>query len=117
MASPKLPSMISADAGHFFRFYLGGQLQEGLRYDNKLYGLSDRFSVHQSVSAYRCALAWSEKGIPGLVQEQGNGYVVWVEMVSSLHHPLVHGHHSPPPSDPSLQAPDPALTTLPSIFY
>jgi hypothetical protein len=76
-----------------FYFLQNKKPQEGMRYDNRLYGLVQSFRIEQRFQAYQLAWALSEQKVPSLLMVSKERYTVWVCMRSPTYALLFHKGH------------------------
>jgi hypothetical protein len=68
--------------GTLFRFYQAGQIHEGMRYENELYGLVQVFKVEYRLRSYQIILALTEQRIPFILAVSKSRYSIWVSLRS-----------------------------------
>jgi hypothetical protein len=77
-----LPAILPAHSGCRFKYYLEGQICDGLTYKDRLYCLLHRFELNQRFLAYDQAIAWAEHNKSIMIQVSPHFYEVWAELKS-----------------------------------
>lgn len=75
-SSSPLPLPASTPLGQRFKFYLAGQICDGLAYNNRLYQLQ------RTIDPYR-QLNWAEQEGALILQADSGYYEVWTELRSA----------------------------------
>jgi hypothetical protein len=81
-----LPVLLIQDQVSLFKFWFNGNVQEGLRYRNKLFFKSELFQRYQRTEALELGYKISQKNIQTVITFSQLNYILWVDLQSSVAH-------------------------------
>jgi hypothetical protein len=79
-----LPVLLIQDQVILFKFWLNGNVQEGLQYRNKLFFKSQLFQCYQRAEALELGYKISQKNIQTVITFSELNYTLWVDLQSSI---------------------------------
>ena len=77
-----LPKVLNEKQVHPFKFYLEGEVQQGMRHDGLLYALVSTFSLKERLKAYDLATRLAESECRAVVTVS-NQYSIWIPLTSA----------------------------------
>lgn len=78
-----LPLVLNEKSVYLFKYWNQG-IQQGMRYNNQFYRLSQTFTIEGRLTAYNLAGELSDNGIMACVTCSPQGYSVWVNLQSLM---------------------------------
>ena len=80
-----LPKVLNEKQVHPFKFYLEGEVQQGMRHDGLLYALVSTFSLKERLKAYDLATQLAESDCRAVVTVSDQ-YSIWIPLTSAEYH-------------------------------
>lgn len=77
-----LPKVLNEKQVHPFKFYLEGEVQQGMRHNGLLYALVGTFSLKERLKAYDVATQLAESDCRAVVTVSDQ-YCIWIPLTSS----------------------------------
>lgn len=77
-----LPKVLNEKQVHPFKFYLEGEIQQGMRHNGLLYALVSTFSLKERLKAYDVATRLTESDCRAVVTVSDQ-YSIWVPLTSA----------------------------------
>ncbi len=77
-----LPKVLNEKQVHPFKFYLEGEVQQGMRHDGLLYALVSTFSLKERLKAYDLATQLAESDCRAVVTVSDR-YSIWIPLTSA----------------------------------
>ncbi|MBL1175283.1 hypothetical protein [Pantanalinema sp. GBBB05] len=78
------PLLLSEDCVFFFKFWLDGQIQEGMRWGYKLFRHCRTFDKDHRQQVYTLAWALMEHEVPVVITASQFNYRVWISLNEQL---------------------------------
>jgi hypothetical protein len=80
-----LPTVLPEHLVTHFTFYIQGQVRQGMRKQEKLYGLLKSVEGAQKMQIYQLAWALCEQGLPCILTLSESRYAIWVPLRSPVY--------------------------------
>lgn len=80
-----LPTVLNEQLISPFNFFLNGEIQQGMRHQDELYGHLDEFDTRSRLQAYQTACRLMEQAVPVLMTASSQRYVIWVNLRSTFY--------------------------------
>lgn len=80
-----LPTVLTEQLIAPFNFFLNGEIRQGMRHQDELYGHLYEFDARSRLQAYQIACRLMEQAVPVLMTASAQRYVIWINLRSPFY--------------------------------